>query len=83
MEKEVGKVTHWYDKIQVAVVRLTDTLKKGDRVKIKRGDNEFEDVISSIQIDHQDVDSAGKGKEAAIKLSAGRTKEGSIVYKVE
>ncbi|MBI2618163.1 translation elongation factor-like protein [Candidatus Kaiserbacteria bacterium] len=78
MEKEIGTVTHWYDKLGVAVVKLKAGLKKGDSVKIKRGENEFDDTVSSIQIDHADVDSAKKGDEAAIKLSK-RAKEGSTI----
>ena len=60
MEKEIGVITHWYDKINVAVIKLNDSLKKGDKVKIKKGDTEFEEVINSIQIDHKEVDSAKK-----------------------
>ena len=79
MAKEIGKVIHWYDKIGVAVVKLTGPIKKGDTVQIKRGDNEFEETISSIQIDHKDVKSAKKGDDAAIKLSQ-VAKEGATVY---
>ena len=82
MEKEIGTVTHWYDKLGVAVVTLKAGLKKGDTVKIKRGENEFEDTVSSIQIDHADVDSAKKGDEAAIKLSK-RAKEGATISVVK
>ncbi|HCM44008.1 MAG: hypothetical protein UY39_C0039G0010 [Candidatus Kaiserbacteria bacterium GW2011_GWC2_49_12] len=79
MEKPIGTVTHWYDKISVAVVRLTGKLSKGDKVKIKKGDEEFEDTVSSLQIDHKDVSSAKKGDDAAIKFSE-RAKEGASVF---
>lgn len=81
-EKPIGKVTHWYDKINVAVVELSAPLKKGDTVKIVRGDQEFEETVSSMQLDHKDVESAKKGDEVAIKLSQ-KTKEGAIVYRTE
>ena len=81
-EKQVGTVTHWYDKLGVAVVSVIGKLSKGDAIKIKRGDNEFEDTVSSIQIDHKDVDSAKKGDNAALKLSQ-PTKEGAAVFLVE
>ena len=81
-EKQVGTVTHWYDKLGVAVVNIIGKLSKGDAIKIKRGDNEFEDTVSSIQIDHKDVDSAKKGDNAALKLSQ-PTKEGADVFLVE
>ena len=79
MAKQIGSVTHWYDKIGVAVVKLTGKLSKGDKIKVKKGDEEFEDAIASLQIDHKDVTSAKKGDDAAIKLSQ-RAKEGSEVH---
>lgn len=81
-EKQVGTVTHWYDKISVAVVKVTGKLAKGAAVKVKRGDDEFEDTVSSIQIDHKDVASAKKGDDAAIKLSR-PAKEGAAVFLME
>ena len=78
----IGKVTHWYDKIGVAVVKLTSSLKRGDKIKIKRGEEEFEDTVSSIQIDRKDVENANKGDDAAVKLSQ-RVHEGAEVYLAE
>lgn len=77
--KQIGVVTHWYDKLGVAVVKLSGALKKGDTIRVKRGEEEFEDTISSLQIDHKDVASAKKGDDAAMKLSK-RAKEGAAVY---
>ncbi|MFH1608457.1 MAG: translation elongation factor-like protein [Patescibacteria group bacterium] len=82
MEKEIGKVTHYYDKINVAVIKLDGKLKKGDKIKIKKGDEEIEEVINSMQIDHKDVDSAKKRDDVAIKLIH-KTKEGAIVFLIE
>ena len=82
MGVELGKVIHWYDKINVAVVELSAPLSKGDKVVVKRGDEEFEDTITSIQIDHEDVDSAKKGDNAAVKFSK-KAKEGSLVCAAE
>ncbi|MBU3905626.1 translation elongation factor-like protein [Patescibacteria group bacterium] len=82
MEKEIGVITHWFDKINVAVIKLNGSVKKGDKIKIKKGDTEFEETIDSMQIDHKSVDSAKKGDDVAIKLSE-KTKEGAIVYLVK
>lgn len=81
-EKKIGTVTHWYDKLGVAVVKLTAKLAKGARIKIKKGEEEFEDTISSLQIDHEDVAAAKKGDDAAMKLSQ-RAKEGADIYLVK
>ncbi len=79
MEKQIGTVTHWYDKLGVAVVKLTSKLAKGDKIKVKKGAEEFEDTVSSLQIDRKDVASAKKGDDAALKLSQ-RAKEGAGVF---
>lgn len=81
-EKEIGKVSHYYDKIGVMVVKLTDKVSVGDKVKVKRGDEEFEETIESMQIEHENIDKAKKGDEIAIKVS-GEAKEGAAVYRVE
>lgn len=81
-EKILGKVIHYYDKIGVAVIRLEGKVSVGDTVKIARGEEEFEEKISSMQIEHENVDSAKKGDEVAVKLSQ-RTKEGAVVKEVE
>lgn len=80
-EKKIGKVTHWYDKIGVAVILLTGPLKLGDRIRVSRGDEEFEDSLVSMQIDHQSVTTAKKGDEVAVKL-AQKTKEGAVIYRL-
>lgn len=82
MEKEVGKVTHYFDKINVAVIKLDGKLSKGDKIKIKKGDEEIKEVIESMQIDHKNVDSAKKRDDVAIKLTQ-KTKEGASVFLVE
>ncbi|QQG42767.1 MAG: hypothetical protein HYW15_00920 [Candidatus Giovannonibacteria bacterium] len=82
MEKEIGKITHWYDKIGVAVVDLQGALKIGDLIKVKKGSEEFEDSVVSMQIDHKGVSSAKKGDEVAIKLSQ-KAKEGAVICKVD
>ncbi|TSC66813.1 MAG: hypothetical protein G01um101472_640 [Parcubacteria group bacterium Gr01-1014_72] len=81
-EKKIATVTHWYDKLGVAVLNLTGALSVGDRVKVKRGGEEHEDTVASIQIDHKDVPSAAKGKDVAVKLGE-KTKEGAEVFKLE
>jgi len=79
MEKEIGVVTHWYDKISVAVVKLAGAISVGDKIKVKHGEEEFEDTVASLQLDHKDVPSGEKGQEVAMKLSV-RAKEGSKIY---
>lgn len=80
-EKPVGRVIHWYDKVSVAVVKLASALKIGDRVKVRRGEEEFEDSVTSMQLDHKPIDAGKKGQEVAVKLSQ-QAKEGASVFKM-
>lgn len=79
-EKEIGKVVHWYGKINVAVVKLAAGLKVGDAVKVRHGETEFEDTVSSMQLDHEAVKTGKKGQEIAIQLSQ-EAKDGALVFK--
>lgn len=80
---KVGKVTHFYDKIGVAIVELDGTLSVGDKVKFARGGEDlFEQVVGSIQIEHEKKDSAGKGDVVGLKVDS-EVKEGAEVYKVQ
>lgn len=78
---KVGKVTHYYDKIGVAVVELTDSLSVGDTIKISGHDKEFTMKVESIQVEHQQIHDAKKGDAVGLKVdqSAG---EGDEVYRV-
>ena len=81
-EKEIGKVVHYFDKAGVAVVKLSGSLAVGDAIKIAKGDNEFTDIVESMQIEHEPITSAQAGQEVAVKISQ-KTKEGAQVFKVE
>lgn len=79
---KVGKVTHYYDKIGVAIVDLDGTLSVGDRIKFTRGGEDlFEENVESIQIEHEKKDSAGKGDVVGLKVNE-PVKEGAEVYKL-
>jgi translation initiation factor IF-2 len=76
--KVIGTVTHYYDKLGVGIVKLKGALKVGDAVTISRGEHCFTQTVNSIQIDHKEVQKAGKGKEVGVMLDE-PIKEGAIV----
>ena len=78
--EEVGVITHYFGKIQVAVVKATDTIKTGDVLVISGHGNEFEQRVDSLQIEHEKVQQITKGQEAGMKVAM-PTKEGAKVYK--
>lgn len=77
-EKILGKVTHYYDKIGVAIVDLESPMKLGDMVKLARGSEELVQVVSSMQIDHLPVLTAKKGDVIGMKVSR-PVAEGTVV----
>ena len=81
-ESPIGKVVHWYDKLSVAVIKLNKAIKVGDQIKVKRGDQEFTDTVTSMQLEHESVNSGKKGDEIAVKVSK-QAKEGAEVYAVK
>lgn len=83
MEEKIGKITHYFGKIGVGVIELTDgDLKVGDKIKILTHDGEFEQAVSSMQVDHQEVEAAKKGESVGLKVD-NPVKEGNEVFKIE
>jgi ASC-1-like (ASCH) protein len=42
LDKAIGKVIHYYKKINVAIIDLqSGTIKIGDKLKFKKGEEEF------------------------------------------
>lgn len=66
----MGTVTHYYDKIGVAVVKLSGgDLKIGDEVKfVAKDGSEFSQNITSMQIEHAAIEMAKKGDEFGVKV---------------
>jgi len=79
--KEVGRVTHYFTRIGVAVVNLTDTLSVGDRILIRGSTTNFEQVVESMQIEHKNVNVAYSGQSVGLKVNQ-RVREGDKVYKI-
>lgn len=69
MAKKVGKVTHLYTKISVAILELESELKVGDLIKFQTKDGELSQKVESMQIEHQPVERAGKGEAIGLKVS--------------
>jgi len=78
----IGKVTHYFNKINVAVIELTEGgLKKGEKIEIKGGDRDFEQKVESMQVDHEEIEEAKKGDSVGMKVDE-PVREGYIVYKI-
>ena len=80
-EHIIGKVTHYFSKIGVAVIELSGPLKAGDKIHIKGSTSDFEQPVQSMQIDHKDVGAGEPGQSVGMKVK-GTVREGDYVYKV-
>jgi len=79
--KLIGKVTHYFGNIGVAVLELTDTLKVGDTIRIVGGTTDFTQTVDSMEIEHKKVEEAKKGDSIGLKVSQ-KIREGYKVYKL-
>jgi len=81
-EKKLGKVTHYFDKIKVVAIKLSDTVSVGDTIRIVGGENtDFKQKIVSMQFKSEKLKKAKKGQEVGIKVKE-RAREGYKVFKV-
>lgn len=82
MDLLVGRVTHYYDKIGVAIIEvLNQQLKSGDTVKFSGHDQEFTQKIESMQIEHKQIPEAKPGMIVGLKTEKA-VKENDQVYLV-
>ena len=77
---EVGHITHFFSKINVAVLELTAPLFVGDRILVKGPTTDFEQVVDSIQIEHANIPRAEAGQSIGLKM-AQPVRERDVVYK--
>jgi putative protease len=80
-EVELGRVSHYFGRVGVAGIELTDELHVGDSVHIKGHTTDLTQTIDSMQIDNESVEEAGAGASIGVKVPD-RCREGDIVYKV-
>ncbi len=81
-EIKIGEVTHYFNKIGVAAIKIiSGQLKKGDTIHIKGHTTDFTEKIDSMQVEHQPVEVANAGDEIGIKVD-NVVREGDEVFKL-
>ena len=82
MEEEIGKITHFFSKINVGVLELVKgELRIGDTIHIKGHTTDFYQKVESMQVEHAPIESAEKGMEVGLKVEAS-VRQGDLVLKV-
>lgn len=80
-EKEIGEVSDFFAHVNAAAIKLKAPLKVGDKIKVSGGENEFEQVVESMQIDRKPIKAAKKGDEVGILLKD-KARKGYKVFKI-
>ena len=79
--KKCGICEGYFNKIDVAIIKLTAPLKKGDKILFETDDGLFEQKVNSMQINRKDVALGRTGTEIGTKVKK-EPKVGGTVYKV-
>jgi len=80
--KLIGKVTHYFDKIGVAVIKLSAPLRVGDSIRIAGGEStDFTQEADSMEVEHETIKKEKKGDEVGLKVKE-KVRERYKVYKV-
>ena len=81
-EEKIGTITHYFGKIGVATVKITDgELDVGDTIHVKGHTSDFTQTVDSMQVEHESVAVARAGDEVGLK-TAEYVREHDAVYKV-
>ncbi len=81
-EVEIGKVTHYFGKIGVAAIEITqDSLHVGDTIHVKGHTSDFTEKVDSMQIDNQPVEEAKVGQSVGLRVKE-HAREHDQVFKV-
>lgn len=82
MEEEIGRITHYFSKINVGVLELSKgKLQIGDTIRFKGHTTDFFQKVESMQIEHKPVDVAEPGEPIGLKVESS-VRENDLVFKV-
>lgn len=81
MEIEIGRVTHFYSHICVAVLKLNENLKLGDKIHILGHTTDFTQRVHSIEVEHHPVVWVKPGDDVAIKVTE-PVRVHDVVYRI-
>ena len=80
--KLIGKVTHYFDNIEVMIVELIEPLKAGDTIRIIGGEStDFEQKVGSMEVEHKKIKQGKKGESVGLETKE-KVREGYKVYKI-
>jgi hypothetical protein len=81
MEAEIGRVTHYYNHLRVAVLKLTEPLQVGDLIHVLGHSTDFMQKVTSLQIDYHNVVGVNPGDDVALRVIE-PVREHDVIYRV-
>lgn len=79
--KKVGKITHYFNKIKVGVVKLSNPIFLGDEIIVQsKAEEKFKQKVSSMEIQGEKIKRAKKGQEIGLKMKE-PVRKGYLVFK--
>ena len=79
--QEVGRVLHFFGRINVAIIEVSNTISVGDKIAIKGPTTDIEQSVDSMEIEHVKVQKATQGQSIGMKV-IDRVREKDTVYKL-
>ena len=80
-QKQIGIVSNYFEHVKAAAIKLTDSLKAGETIRIVGGEIDFEQEVGEMQIQHEKINSAKSGDEIGLKIKE-RVRKGYKVFRV-
>lgn len=81
MNVRIGRVTHYYNRLGVAVLKLSGDIRLGDKILFLGHTTDFIQSVRSMEIDHHRVNWVGAADQVAIKVGQ-PVRQGDEVYRV-
>ena len=80
--ERIGVVTHYYNHLSVATLRLeSSTLRVGDVIHIRGHTTDFSQKVESLEVNHALATEVGPNDDFGLKV-VGPAREHDVVYKV-
>ena len=80
--KRVGKVTHYFDHLNVAVLALTEGIRVGETLHFLGHSTDFKQQVTSLQIEHKAVETAKPNEDVAMKVDQ-RVHPNDAIFRIE
>jgi translation elongation factor EF-Tu-like GTPase len=79
--KLVGTVSHYFGRIHVAGILVSDRLAIGDQILIIGHTTALEQTVTSMELEHRQIEVAEAGQAVGVKV-IDRVRMGDQVYKL-